>query len=65
LEAAEPWGDEAFAPLADGMAVAAEFVGDLEIGRLLGIGGAQDQPAAEDQGLGGGTGPQQAFQAGV
>jgi hypothetical protein len=63
LQTAEPLGDKALAPLADGVAVATEFVGDLEIGGLLRIGGPQDEPAAEGQGLGSGARPKQALQA--
>src|SRR5947209_4817873 len=49
VQAFEPLGDEAFAPLADGMTVAAQFGGDLPVGGVSAGGGPQDDAAAEDQ----------------
>jgi hypothetical protein len=48
---------EAASPGSDGVTVAAEFGGDLAVGRLVRFGDAEDEAAAESQGLrrGGGT----------
>jgi hypothetical protein len=43
--------DIAFAPLADGVAVTIQGVGNPLIGRLLGLRGRQDNPAPEGQRL--------------
>jgi hypothetical protein len=56
LQASEAVGGEAFPPVADGMAVAVQFVGDLLIGRPVVAGGVEDQAAAKGQGLGRGPG---------
>jgi len=56
LEAGEAFGDEAFAPLADGVAVAVEFGSDVLIRRGVRLGGEQDDAATEDECLRGGTG---------
>jgi hypothetical protein len=45
-------GQIALAPGGDGVTIAVEFGGDLEVGRLVFGGGPEDQPAAERQGLG-------------
>jgi hypothetical protein len=63
LEALQAAGDEAFAPLADGMAVTVQFGGDLLVGRIVGLGGTQDDAAAEGQRLGAGTGADQTLQS--
>jgi hypothetical protein len=56
LKALEAVGGEALSPLADGMAVAAQFVGDLLIGRPVVAGGVEDEAAAKGHGLGRGPG---------
>jgi hypothetical protein len=45
------------------MAVAAQFGGDVLVGRVVGPGGAQDDAAAEGQRLGGGTGADEGFES--
>src|SRR5262249_45543573 len=50
LQAVQAQNGEAFAPLADGVAVAVEFGGDDLVGGLV-RGGAEDEPAAEGEGL--------------
>jgi hypothetical protein len=62
LEAGKATGDEAFAPLADRVAVAAEFGSDVLIGRGVRLGGEQDDAATKDEGLGGGTGADEVFE---
>jgi hypothetical protein len=52
-------GNEAFAPLADGVAIAAQFGGDLLVGRTIGSGGPHDDAAAEGQCLRGGSGAEE------
>jgi hypothetical protein len=59
LQASETVGDEALAPLSDGVAVAVEFVRELLIGKAVGGRRAQDESAAEDQSLGRGAGADQ------
>src|SRR5512144_335719 len=56
LESLQASGDEAFAPLADGMAVTVQFGGDVLVGRVVRLGGAQDDPAPKGERLGSGTG---------
>ena len=63
LQAFQAAGDEALAPLADGVAVAGEFVGDGLVGRLLGGTGAEDEAAAEGEGLGRSAGADEGLQA--
>jgi hypothetical protein len=63
LQAGEAEFQEAVPPLADGMAVTVQFGGDLQVGRVVGVGGPQDEAAAENQGLGSGAGAGQGFQA--
>ncbi len=53
---------EAFPPLADGVSIAVEFLGDGLIGGLIGIGGAEDEAAAKDERLWGGPGPDERFE---
>ena len=43
------------------MAVAAEFGGDVAVGGSVVLGGAEDDPAAEGQGLWGGAGVAEAL----
>ena len=56
LQAGEAGGDEALAPLADGVPVAVQLRGDLLVVRAVGVGSAQEEPAAKGQGLRGGAG---------
>jgi hypothetical protein len=62
VEASEAVAGEAFAPLADGMAVAIELLGNLLVSRVGVRGGREDEPAAEYQGLRGRTGADQGLQ---
>src|SRR5688572_22865211 len=63
LEPLQASGDEAFAPLADGMAVTAQFGGDVLVGRAVRLGGAQHDAAAEGQRLGRGAGADEGFES--
>lgn len=56
MEAGQSVGSEAFPPLADGVSVAVEFLGKLLVGRVVVVGGVEDEAAAEGQGLRGGSG---------
>jgi hypothetical protein len=56
LQAGQAAVVEAPPPQGDGVAVTAELAGDLAVGGLIGFGGAEDQAAAEGQGLRGGVG---------
>ncbi len=49
-------------PDRNGVAIAAEFGGDLEVGGTIEIGGPQDQSTPKDQGLRGGAGANQRFE---
>jgi hypothetical protein len=62
LQARETTGGKAFAPLADGVSVAVEFGGDGLVGGSVLRGGAEDDAAAEDQGLGRGAGAEKGFE---
>jgi hypothetical protein len=62
LQALEALGDKAFAPAADGVAVAAQFDSDVLVGRVVRFGGAQNETAAESQGLGSGAGTGKRFE---
>ena len=53
---------EAPPPQGDGVAVTAELVGALAVGGPVGLGGAEDEAAAEGQGLRGGVGAAQGEQ---
>ena len=64
LQAGEAVPEVAVSPLGDGVAVAGELRGDLEVGGTIVGGGPQDDPATEDQGLGRGAGADQGLQAG-
>src|SRR5262249_26511349 len=55
----------AVSPGRDGVAIAVELSGDLEVGGLIFVGGSKDQAAAEGQGLGRGTGSNQALELGA
>jgi len=58
-QAAEAMAVEAPPPAGDGVGVAAEFVGDLVVGGLVGLGAAEDEAGAEGEALGGGAGANQ------
>jgi len=49
----------AVSPGGDGVAIAVELGGDLEVGGSVFVGGSKDQATAEGQGLGCGTGSNQ------
>jgi hypothetical protein len=55
-------GDEAFTPLPDGVAVTAQLGRDLLVGRLVRLGGAQDDAATKDERLRGGACADQGFE---
>ena len=55
LQAGEAVLDKAVPPEADGMAVTVQLAGNLNVGRVVGVGGPEHDAAAEDQGLGRGT----------
>ena len=55
----------AASPGRDGVAIAVEFRGDLEIGGPIVVGSAKDQTTAKGQGLGRGTGPYEALELGT
>ena len=59
MQAVQPQSGEAFAPLADGVAVTVQFGGDGLVGGIVVSGGAEDDAAAEGQGLRGGRGRSQ------
>jgi hypothetical protein len=59
LEAGEAVGDEAFAPLADRVAITLQFGGDLLVGGVVVAGGPEDESATPDQGLRSRTGTDQ------
>src|SRR5512147_582581 len=63
LESLQAACDEAFAPLADGMAVTVQFGGDVLVGRVVRLGGAQDDAAAKGERLGGGPGADEGFES--
>jgi hypothetical protein len=65
LEPGQAAGQIAPAPGGDGVAIAVELGGDLEVGGLVPGGGPEDQPAAERQGLGSGPGSNQALELGA
>ena len=62
LEASQAVVGEAFAPLADGMAVAVQFVGDLLVGGSILLGRTEDETTAKGQGLRRGPSPEEGFQ---
>ena len=62
MQARQAVGGEAFAPLADGVAVAAKFGGNLLIRGVIGVSGTQDKSAAQDQRLRGGAGADQGLE---
>ena len=63
LESLQAFCDEAFAPLADGMAVTVQLGGDVLVGRVVRCGGPQDDATAEDQGLRRGAGADEGFES--
>src|SRR3954466_1018127 len=63
LESLQACYNEAFTPLADGMAVTVQFGGDVLVGGVVRCGGPQDDAAAEDQGLGSGAGADEGFES--
>ena len=64
MQARKAVGDEPFAPPTDGVTVAPKVVGNVLVGRVVRLSRAQDDTAAENQGLGGGAGTDQRFQFG-
>src|SRR6266700_7155424 len=62
LQADESFGHEAFAPLADGMAVAEQIGGDLLVVGSVVVGGTKDNATAQDQCLRRGSGPDQSLE---
>ena len=62
LEASQAFGEKAFPPLADCVAVAAQFVSNILVGRVVRRCGTQDNAAAKDEGLRCGPGAEQGFQ---
>jgi hypothetical protein len=56
MESGEAVLVEAAAPAGDGIGVAVQFLGDLEVGGLVRLGAAEDEARAEGQPLGGGRG---------
>lgn len=59
LQTGETGGDEAFTPEANGVSITVEFGGDVLIVGLVVLGGAEDEAAAEDEGLRSGAGADQ------
>jgi hypothetical protein len=62
LQALKAVGDKTLAPLADGVAVARQLVGDLLVGGPVVACGGEDKAAAEGQGLGRGAGADEGFE---
>ena len=62
LEASKAIGDEAFAPLADGVAVAIEFGSNVLVRRGVRLGGEQDDAATKDECLRSRTGADEVFE---
>ena len=62
MQALQTVGDKALTPAADGVAVAAKFASDVLVGRVVRLSRAQDDVAAESQGLRRGAGTQQGFE---
>jgi hypothetical protein len=63
LQAGEALFEKAVAPLADRVAVAVQFGRNLQVGGLVRVGGAQDDAAAEGQGLRRGASAQEGAEA--
>jgi hypothetical protein len=55
----------AVSPDPDGVALTVELSGDLKVGGMIVVGGSENQPAPEGQGLGRGTRSNQGLQLGV
>ena len=62
MQSGEASGDEAFAPQSDSMSIAVEFGGDVLVGRLIVLGGAEDKSAAEGKCLRSGAGLNQGLE---
>ena len=62
MEAGEAVSDEAFPPLADGVPVAIQLLGQLLIGGVVSGRGVEDEPTAKGQGLGRGASADQGLQ---
>ena len=62
LEARQTLSNEAFPPLADGVPVAIQLLGELLVGGIVSGRGVQDEATAERQGLGSGTGADQGLE---
>jgi hypothetical protein len=62
LQARQAAGGEAFAPLADRVAIAVQFGGDGLVAGPIGGGSAEDEPATESKGLRRGARTNQGFQ---
>jgi hypothetical protein len=62
LQADESFGREAFAPLADGVAVAVEIGGDVLVVGSVVVGRTKDNATAQDQGVRRGSGPDQCLE---
>jgi len=62
LQTGQTVAGEAFPPLADGMSIAVEFLGDGLIGGLIDVGSAEDDAAAKDESLWCGSGPDERFE---
>ena len=56
MQASQTSSNEAFTPESDGMSITVEFGGDVLVGRLVVLSGAEDEAAAEGQCLGRGAG---------
>jgi hypothetical protein len=61
LEAGQAGRGEAFAPLAHGVPVAIELLGELLVREVVG-GGVEDETTTESQSLGGGAGTDQGLE---
>jgi hypothetical protein len=65
LQAFQALGNEAFAPAADGVAIEAKLGGNFLVGWVVRLSRAQEDTAAENQGLGRGAGADQGFELGA
>jgi hypothetical protein len=65
LQTFQAVGAEAFAPACHGVAIAADLGGDVLVGRVVRVGGPQDDAAAEDQCLGCRAGTSKGFKRGA
>ena len=62
MQAIQAVSGEAFPPLADGVAVTSQFVGELLVGRPVVACGQEDKAAAEGEGLGRGASADEGFE---